>query len=96
MAICQIPGCEEHYACRLRGKGLQVSPRAMSTRTQNWRPTKSVPPKSNGELVYQDRPGGTKMPVFNPDGTQLYKRDYVADKRRIDNTIRQIRNSGNP
>jgi len=94
MAVCQIEGCNVHYGCKLRNKGLNVSPRATMTRTQNWRPTKSVAPKSNGEFVYDVRPDGSKMPILNADGTQLYKRDYNEKRHQIDQTIRRIRNSG--
>lgn len=61
----------------------------------NWRPTPSIPPKSNGAIVYEDRPGGYKIPVLKEDGNVLYKRDYRENSQHIDNTIRNLRNSGN-
>lgn len=90
---CDVPDCDEHYACRLRGKGLQVSPRAESTKTQNWRPTKSEPPSRNKQIIYQDRPGGTKMPVLKADGTVLRQREYDEKRHVIDANIRRIRNT---
>lgn len=94
MAVCNIEDCDQHYGCRLKAKGVGISPRATMTRTQNWRPTPSVAPKSNGALMYEDRPGGTKMPILNADGSQLYRRDYLEKQHQIDQTIRQLRNSG--
>lgn len=92
--ICEIPNCVEHYACRLRNKGLQISPKAQSTRTLNWRPTKSVPPARNKELMYSERPDGSKMPILKSDGEHLRRREYDEKRVKIDNTIRQTRNSG--
>ena len=90
---CDIPNCDEHYACRLRGKGLQVSPRAETTKTQNWRPTPSIPPARNKQIIYDERPGGYKMPVLNPDGSVVRQREYDARKHEITSTIRRIRNT---
>lgn len=91
---CVVEGCVEHYACRLRNKGLQVSPRAQSTRTLNWRPTPSIPPKSNGALLYDTRPDGSKMPVLREDGSHVYVREAREAGGQVESTIRRIRNSG--
>ena len=85
---CDIPDCDLHYACRLRNKGLQISPRAQSTRTLNWRPTKSVPPAYNKQLMYSDRPDGSKMPMLKGDGTHMYRSEYDRDPKRFDANIR--------
>lgn len=87
------PGCEEHYACRLRGKGLHVSPRAESTRTQNWRPTKSEPPAYNKTIMYDERPGGYKMPILKPDGGVIRQREWDQKRHQYEANIRRIRNS---
>lgn len=92
--ICEIPNCVEHYACRLRSKGLQVSPKAQSTRTLNWRPTKSVPPARNKELMYSERPDGSRMPILKMDGEQLRRKEYDEKRSKIDSIIRQTRDSG--
>lgn len=76
---CEIPDCEEHYGCRLRNKGLNISPRAQMSRTQNWKPTPSVPVKSNGDYLYDERKGGTRMPILGPDGTHLQRYDKMID-----------------
>lgn len=92
--VCDVEQCsdESHYACRLRSKGLQVSPRAQMTRSQNWRPTKSEPPAFNRQIMYVDRPGGTKMPILKPDGTPLRRKEF-GEKRH---TVERILRSHNP
>ena len=90
--LCE-PGCTnaEHYSCMLRSKGLQVSPRAQMTRTQNWRPTPSIPPSYNKQIMYDERPGGIKMPILKPDGTPVRRRYYDENKHQITNTLRTNR-----
>jgi hypothetical protein len=90
--LCIIPGCDFHYACKLRNKGMQVSPRAQMSRTQNWRPTPSVPPAYNKQLMYDTRPDGSKMPILTATGDHLRRREYDEKRHQIDATIRRIRN----
>lgn len=91
--LCQIPDCTDHYGCRLRNKGLQVSPRAQMTRTQNWRPTPSKPPSINKQIIYDERPGGGKMPVLKADGSVLRHKEYTENKHKVESTIRNLRTS---
>jgi hypothetical protein len=88
--MCEIEGCDEHYACQLRNKGLQVSPRVQMTRTQNWKPSKfSTPPARNKRLIYDERPGGYKMPVFNKEGLQMRGREYESKQHLVDAQLRR-------
>lgn len=91
--MCTIPACDnpDHYACRLRAKGTQVSPRAQSTRTQNWRPTPFKPPSYNKQIMYDERPGGIKMPILNPDGSLVRRKQFDEHKSEITNNMRRIR-----
>jgi hypothetical protein len=91
--ICQIPECMEHYGCRLRKKGIQLSPRATPTATQNWRPTPSEPPSLNAQIIYDERPGGVKMPLMNPDGTLVRHKQWRENRKTIEANIRRIRAS---
>ena len=68
MTLCQVPGCQEHYGCRLQQKGLQVSPKITATRTQNMVPTPAEPPAFNKEIMYDERQNGIKMPLLNEKG----------------------------
>ena len=94
MAMCEVANCNEHYGCRLRSKGLQVSPKATPTKTLNWRPTKSEPPAINRQIIYEDRPGGSKIPILKLDGEPLRGKEYRENKSTIDATIHSLRNSG--
>ena len=91
--LCEIPGCTEHYACRLRNKGLQVSPRVQMTRTQNWRPSVSVPPSHYKNIIYDERPDGSKMPVLKPDGSVLRHKEYQEHKAKYDAIIHRNRSA---
>lgn len=78
------PGCQEHYGCRLRDKGIQVSPQATPTR-HNRKPTKGMQPPSHwADCVYDERPDGSKMPVLNPDGTPVRHRQAQRESERIE------------
>ena len=94
MAVCDIDGCEQHYGCRLRSKGVAVSPRATPTKNLNWRPSKQTPPGRYKQIIYEDRPGGAKIPVMKSDGEVLRGKEYDENRNKIDKTIRTIRNSG--
>ena len=89
------PGCVEHYACRLRGKGLQVSPRATPTKTLNWRPTPFEPPSINAKIIYDERPDGSKMPLMNPDKTVVRHKQYREHEHKIEAICRNFANSNN-
>ncbi len=90
---CTTIDCVEHYACRLRAKGTQVSPRAQTTRTQNWRPTPFTPPSYNKQIMYDERPGGIKMPILNADGSLVRRKQFDEHKTDIVNNLRRIRTS---
>lgn len=90
MTICQIEGCEEHYGCRLRSKGVQVSPNATPTR-HNRRKDKVEPPSWNKGIVYDERPGGTKMPVLNQDMTPVRMKQGAEQRHKINDHLRRSR-----
>ena len=93
MANCEVPRCQEHYGCRLRGKGIQLSNSVTASKTKNWRPSVSVPPAVNAQIMYDERPGGIKMPILKADGSVLRHKEYVENKATIDATRARIRNS---
>lgn len=91
--ICQIPGCEKHYGCRLRNKGIRLSNAATSTRTKNMRPTPFAPPTQNAQIMYSDRPDGSKLPIMNMNGTPVRHKQWRENRKGIESNIRRIRNS---
>jgi hypothetical protein len=62
------------------------------TTTQNWRPTKVEPPSANRRIMYEDRPGGTKMPILNKHGNQMRAKEYQERRSVIEETQRRNRN----
>lgn len=91
MTICHIPGCEEHYGCRLRNKGIQLSPRATPTATLNWKPSVSQPSSIRGAIAYDERPGGIKVPYLHADGTPVRMGDVIDDRKGFDEKVRKQR-----
>mgnify|MGYP001177775805 CR=1 FL=1 len=75
----------------MRDKGLQVSPRATPTQAHNMKPTPGKPPAYNREIIYNERPGGIKMPLLNADGSVVRRRQFDREKHKITSTIRRIR-----
>ena len=88
---CHLPSCSAHYACRLRNKGLQVSPKVLFTSTQNWRATPTAPPAFNKEIIYDERPGGFKMPLLKTDGTPLRRKEYGERRAEVTAHLRNTR-----
>ena len=90
--MCTNTPCEDpsHYACHLRAKGLQVSPRVLQTSTQNWRPSVSVPPSHWKNIAMQDRPGGGKSPILKADGTLMRHKEYQEKKAVVDEQLKRI------
>ncbi|HRA85468.1 MAG TPA: hypothetical protein PLT40_14140 [Ilumatobacteraceae bacterium] len=43
--------------------------------------------------MYDERPGGIKMPILKADGSVLRHKEYVENKATIDATRARIRNS---
>jgi hypothetical protein len=88
VTICHVSGCSEHYGCRLRDKGVAVAPSATPSRTQNMTPTPMTPPSHYKNVLTEDRPGGFKMPVLNPDGSPVRHKQaseqssHFEDQRR--------------
>lgn len=88
---CVRVGCEEHYACRLRAKALNVSPRAQMTKTQNWRPTPSLPPAHYANIAGERRPDGSFSPYLNPDGSPVRHRQMQREEPKIRDAVNRIR-----
>lgn len=90
MAICDIPECEEHYGCRLRNKGIQVSPGATPTR-HNRRKDRVEPPSWNKAIQYDERPGGFKMPIMNADLSPVRAKQMSEQRHEINDHLRASR-----
>ena len=66
--ICECGDC---YACSLRAKGLQLSPAATPNRNSTRRPVirPMEAPSWEAGGVYEERPGGHRMPILAPGST---------------------------
>lgn len=98
MSICTTVGCTEHYGCRLRAKGVQVSPLATPTRVQNrprtFRPT--VEPSWEKGIVSEARPGGTRMPVLAPGSTRpLGVHELAGQRSKVQEGIKRLHSDPN-
>lgn len=89
--MCYEVGCTVHYGCRLRSKGIQLSDAVTATRTKNTHRTFSVPPAINAQISYDERPGGTKMPLLKMDGTVLRHKEHRDNNAAIEANRRRIR-----
>lgn len=83
-------GCDT-YGCRLRRKGLQVSPRATPNRRNNVPPRASEPPSINKQIVYDERPGGYKMPIFTETGDPLRHKRWRENRHKIKDGLAKVK-----
>ena len=93
--ICQIEGCSDHFACRLRSKGVQIGTLATPSRPKRGRLTPTAPETHLGEIQYDERPGGARMPILNPDGTPVRKGQAKRDERKVEG-FRRLQQQQNP
>lgn len=93
--ICQTDDCSEHYACRLRAKGVQIGTLATPSKTKRGRLTPTAPRPDLGAVVYDERPNGTRMPILNPDGTPVRKSQAQQQERKLDE-FRRLQHANNP
>lgn len=97
MAICAIPGCEDHLGCRLRAKGINLGPGATPTRTKR-RTTKARPDPGNAferGIVGEHRPGGGFMPYFSKEGGVMRTKERAEDRHAIDTRLNELRTNPN-
>lgn len=56
-------------------------------------PTKVVPPAFNKQIMYDERPDGSKMPILKPNGDVVRRKEWGERRSEIESTIRRIRNT---
>lgn len=81
--ICDIDDCDEHYACRLRAKGVQIGTLATPSKVKKGRLTPTAAQTHLGEVQYDERPNGTRMPILNPDGTPVRKGQARQQEKKL-------------
>ena len=97
MTICQVPGCDEHFACRLRAKGVNIGPAATPSRPYRNDHLRTItPPRPDlAKVVYDERPNGTKMPILNPDGSPVRVKQAREQASKL-RELRQMQQAGRP
>jgi hypothetical protein len=85
-----ICACGECYACGLRAKGLQLSPRLRPSGFV-CRPMRQ--PSWEGGPVLQERPGGHRVPVLAPGTTRPMTQKERADlgRSKVEEGLRRLR-----
>ena len=98
MAICQIPGCLEHYACRLRAKGVSVAPSATPTRISNrpyvYRPVKD--PSWERGIAGETRCDGSFMPILTETQVPMGVKEYSERRHEIEGHIKRLKTDPTP
>lgn len=91
--ICQVAGCEEHYACRLRAKGLHFSATATPTARASSAPPRTPDPAWERGIVGERRPDGSFMPVLRPGsvGTPLRVHEHSSIRGQVDEGIKRLK-----
>jgi len=59
-------------------------------------PTKVVPPAFNKQIMYDERPDGSKMPILKPNGDVLRRKEYGENRHTIEANRKRIRQSASP
>jgi hypothetical protein len=98
MSVCAVSGCTEHYACRLRAKGVQVSPSATPSRVNNrhqpLRPM--VDPAWERGVVGETRRDGSFMPVLAPGTTRsMGVHERQGQRSKVEEGIRRLKSDPN-
>lgn len=83
--------CEDTYGCRLRRKGVQVSPKATPNRRNNIPPRQTFPPSVNKRIIYDERPGGVKMPIITETGAPLRHKRYQENRHKINDQLARVK-----
>ena len=81
MAVCDgyDPDC---YGCRLRSKGVAISPAATPSRRNTVAPPTADPAWERG-VAGERRPDGSFMPYLNDKGSRLHLKEAGERRREI-------------
>lgn len=58
------------------------------SRSQNWVPRKNTPSSIDGQIMYDERPGGIKMPYIGTDGQTIRHRQWAENKEGFAEQVR--------
>lgn len=82
-------GCDT-YGCRLRRKGLQVSPQATPNR-RRWAYRQPKAPQWEKGRVGEPRPGGSFMPYLSPrTGKPIGVKEYAENRGNFEAQVKAL------
>lgn len=92
--ICTLPQCVEHFACQLRNKGVQVSPKATPSRVRNR--TQPVRPMAEPSwekgIVGERRIDGSFMPVLVPGSDRpMGVHEQAGQRSTVETGLRRLK-----
>jgi len=67
------------------------SGREVSAKTIRKLQERAQPPSWEKGIVYDERPGGVKMPLLNGDGTPVRVKQYAENRRKIDERVKRLK-----
>lgn len=92
--MCE-PGCVEHYGCRLREKGVQLSPSATPSR-RKWAYRKPRTGQWEKGRVGETRPDGSWMPYLSPrTGEAMGVKEWSEGRHGFEAQIRSLKSDPN-
>jgi hypothetical protein len=88
--MCEL-GCVSHYGCRIRLKGIQVSPAATPSR-RRFKPRKPVGPSWEKGRAGEVRPDGSWMPYLSPKtGRPMGVKEYADGRGHFDTQVSRLK-----
>ena len=84
MAICDLPDCDEHYACRMRAKSVVIAPSATPSRHNRKSPQRARYNAWERGVAGEQRAGGTRMPYIGTDGQPIRLKKYHEKQKHYD------------
>lgn len=92
MAVCDAPGCTEHYGCLMRAKGVRLSSKATPTMRNNVPPRTTPEPSWEAGIAVDRRPGGTVMPIMDTAASRVIPlKEYGERRHEIDSALRSAK-----
>lgn len=91
MAICHEEDCTQHLGCRLRAKGMQLSPKATPTKTRRHKYRPPSQPSWEAGVAGERRPDGSFMPYLDADRNEMGVKEYAERRRDVDAAVGRLK-----
>lgn len=94
MTVCRVPGCSEHYGCRLRAKGIAIAPSATPSRMNQKPPPKANPAWERG-VAGEHRVDGSFMPYVNEHGSPIHLKEFGEKRKQFGDRVKRLKGDPN-